>query len=70
VETGTVVYGLNVYRVPVLLGAAAVVAGLAVALSVGSLVGDLLIIGGVGALGWTMVPAPVGCFVRWLSVGR
>lgn len=64
------VYGLDVPGVGVLLGGAAVVAGLAVVLTVGSLFGYLLIIGGVGAVGWTMVPAVVGFFVRWLSVGR
>lgn len=42
-----------------MLGAAAVVAGLAVVFTVGSLLGYLLIIGGVGAVGWTMVPAVV-----------
>jgi hypothetical protein len=56
--------------IPIALGAAAVVAGVALALTVGSLLGYLLVIGGVMAVGWTMVPAMVAVFLRWLSVGR
>ena len=48
----------------------AVVAGVAVALTVGSLLGYLLIIGGVGGLGWAYVPAGIGRVARWLSMGR
>jgi hypothetical protein len=59
-----------VRTLPLALGGAAVIAGVALALTLGSLLGYLLIIGGVTAVGWTMVPAIVAFFVRWLSVGR
>lgn len=49
---------------------AAVVAGLVLVFTVSSLIGPFLIIGGIAALGWTMVPAVVSRIVRWLSVGR
>jgi hypothetical protein len=39
-------------------------------LTVGSLLGYLLIIAGIAGLGWAYVPAVIGRFVRWLSIGR
>ncbi|MGZ4352748.1 MAG: hypothetical protein ACXVZ4_04310 [Gaiellaceae bacterium] len=57
-------------RVPVVLSLLVVVAGLILALVGGTLLGALLIIGGVAGLGWSMVPAVIDRIVRWLSVGR
>jgi hypothetical protein len=59
-----------VYGVAVLLATAAVIAGLALVFTVGSLLGYLVIIGGVAGLGWAMVPAAIDRVVRWLSSGR
>jgi hypothetical protein len=51
------------------LSSAAVIAGLIVALTVGSLLGGILIIGGVAGLGWGMVPGLIEQFVHFLSTG-
>ena len=53
----------------VALSAACVVAGIVVVYTMGSLLGPLLIIGGVMALGVAMLPDVVDRFVRLLSVG-
>jgi hypothetical protein len=48
----------------------AVLAGVALVLTVGSLLGYLLIIGGIAGLGWAYVPTVIGRMVRWPSIGR
>jgi hypothetical protein len=53
-----------------IIAAAAVIAGIVLVLTVGSLLGYVLIVGGVAALGWAYIPAVIGRMVRWLSVGR
>ena len=63
-------YTRAVLRVPVVLSLVVVVAGLILVLTVGTLLGALLIVGGVGGLGWSMAPAVVDRIVRWLSIGR
>jgi hypothetical protein len=47
----------------------AVIAGLALVLVTGTLIGALLIIGGVGGLGWALVPAVFDRIVGFLSTG-
>jgi hypothetical protein len=51
------------------LSAAAVIAGLIVALTVGSMLAPILIIGGVAALGVMMTPAAVDRVAHFLSTG-
>jgi hypothetical protein len=45
------------------------VGGFVLTITVGSLGGMLLIIGGVGALGVMALPGAIGFFARWLSTG-
>jgi hypothetical protein len=54
---------------PIVLSAVAVVAGLIVVLTVGSLLGLALIVGGVLGLGWSMVPDVVDRIATFLSTG-
>lgn len=54
---------------PLVLSASAVVAGVVVALTLQSLLGPLLIIGGVGALGAAMLPAGLERIGVFLSTG-
>jgi hypothetical protein len=63
-------YGVVVYRLPVVLSIVAVVAGLILYFTMSSLLSALLIVGGVGGLGWSVFPAGIATFARWLSVGR
>lgn len=56
--------------VSVIASLAAVVAGVVVALTWGSLLGPVLIVGGIAGLGWVFVPLVIARFVRWLSMGR
>lgn len=63
-------YGLGVLIRAVVIAAAAVIAGLVLVFTVDSLIGPILIIGGIAGLGWTMAPAVIARITRWLSVGR
>lgn len=54
---------------PLLLTASTFIAGVVVALRLHSLLGPLLIIGGVWGLGVTMLPATFGRIGVWLSTG-
>ena len=54
---------------PLVLSASAFVAGVVVALRLHSLLGPLLIMGGVGGLGVSMLPATFGRIGVWLSTG-
>ena len=54
---------------PILVSASAFIAGVVVALTLDSLLGPLLIIGGVGGLGVTMLPATFARIGVWLSTG-
>jgi hypothetical protein len=47
-----------------------VVAGVIVVFTLGSLLGPLLIIGGIAGLGWAFVPLVISRIVHWLSMGR
>jgi hypothetical protein len=58
-----------VLRVPIVLSFAAVIVGVVWIYTVGSLFGAVLIIGGIGGLGWAMVPDVLDGFVRFLSTG-
>lgn len=58
-----------VLRSPILLSLAVVIAGLVWVLTVGSLLGALLVVGGVAGLGWSMVPAAVDRIASFLSTG-
>jgi Flp pilus assembly protein TadB len=50
--------------------AAAVVASVLVFWLVSPLLGAIIMIGAVGGLMWTMLPASISLVARWLSVGR
>jgi hypothetical protein len=63
-------YDSSVYRLPVVLSSVAVIAGLILALAMESMLGALLIVGGVAGLGWSMAPAAIELVARWLSAGR
>jgi hypothetical protein len=63
-------YRSGVPRWVVLVLISAAIAGLVVVLTVGSLLGAALIIGGVMALGILMIPAVIERIVEWLSTGR
>ena len=54
---------------PIMLSAIAVVAGLVVALTLQSLLGPLLIVGGLGGLGLAMLPAALERIGAFLSTG-
>jgi len=56
-------------RIGIVLALAAVVGGFVLTLTVRSLGGMLLIIGGVGALGVMALPSAIDFFARWLSTG-
>jgi hypothetical protein len=56
-------------KVALAVSAAAVIAGLIVAFTMQSLLGPLLIIGGMGGLGWMMFPAIVDRIAQVLSTG-
>ena len=57
-------------RLAVVLPVVAVLAGVICVATLNSLLGPLLIIGGVGALGVLAIPAAVAVVARWLSAGR
>jgi hypothetical protein len=63
-------YRSGVPRGVVLVPISAAIAGLVVVLTVGSLLGAALIIGGVMALGIMMIPAVIERVAAWLSTGR
>jgi hypothetical protein len=56
-------------RMGVLLAVAAIVGGVILAVTVGSIGGMLLVIGGVGALGLMALPDAIGMLARLLSTG-
>jgi hypothetical protein len=62
--------GLFVLLAVTVIASLAVVAGIVWVLTIGSLLGFLLITGGIAGLGWAYVPAVIGRMVRWLSIGR
>jgi hypothetical protein len=61
---------LRMSWIGVMLALAAVVGGFVLTMTVGSLGGMLLIIGGVGALGVMALPGAIDFSARWLSTGR
>jgi hypothetical protein len=58
-----------VFRLAVLLSLAAIIGGAVLALTTGSLLGALLIIGGIGGLGWAVLPELFDHFTVFLSTG-
>ena len=48
---------------------AAFVAGIAIVLTTGGLLGPILIVGAIGAIGWMVVPGLIDTFAHLLSTG-
>ncbi len=61
---------MSVLAASVITSFVAVIAGVVVAVTWGSLLGPVLIIGGIAGLGWVFVPLVIARFVHWLSMGR
>jgi hypothetical protein len=58
-----------VLRVTVLISTALVIVGLVWVLTTGAFIGALLIIGGLGGLGWSVVPDAIDRIAVFLSTG-
>jgi hypothetical protein len=56
-------------RLAVVLFAVVFLAGLAVTLTTGGLLGPILIVGAVGGLGWMMAPVLIDQLAHFLSTG-
>lgn len=66
---GTFEDDARVFVLPLLLSAGVFVAGVVVALKLHSLLGPLLIVGGVAGLGVSMLPASLERIGAWISTG-